>query len=956
MNEARLIVAIGDQDQFFDIPDGRPIFAGRTEECDIRLASPAVSRLHAVFINRNGEFGMKDMNSSNGTYLNGKRVTSATRLYDGDVIRIADFTLTFARREAVAPVPDRAGARNRHTAVFRNLDLDSAPAENRPPPAPEAPPLPAETPTDIVGKSRPAPASEPEGKPPGIAGETPPPAPPLPLAPPDPIPGLPQIADFTNDRADGENDASFQIEEAAAADSGDAALAAITKAAAEAGLTGEFVPETEEPPPDREEKTEGAAPAPAPAAAEPPAGDRAGTLPLDPDIRRAIEARLQLYAFLENMRRERAAILARNPNLPDPVKSELARQDREVDKPPAPDQADGMVEKRLAKRKDLLNRIAEAKKKGETPPAKPSRNMRNAEEMAIAQWRFCSQSGRRDLPAARQACLRLARDEPLARYFSEIGQDPAILLGGGIYYLALETLLEEAKNERQRLREKLARLPDPANPRKKRPRPEEEEEEETPTESREELLREEEAQAARAAWIGQEAAFMEKALIQEFWRLYGEFALAFIPRGEEMPPPVRAFLRHGAVGFKPWWMKGEVRDHLVRDCAQDVSPRLTIGRSITNVVYADEYLAAVANLECTPALDENLEINERNSPNWKADKALRKLINARSQSALMAELVGSLNERAEKLNAEGAEIDDKIAKLLPGAKNYKKIKNELGMQRQSLKVEATKLSNLSAKITNETLAGFEEVGKETEERFASGEIPRPSPEFLIRRECEAIHKIGRLLANLKERFMPLVLRDNFTVDTDAVNDRPAILAEIEEMERRDPAVFLENLVASKKKAARVDLRVSPIVVLIPSAGILAYSWNPRAKPENGRLALPTCFIRRRIRERQITYLLADFRWDTSKAAAGMDVMTSETIVAAFMTVRWDWRKKSKEGREKGLIYSEQNDRTNWRRVYEAYLQTAYDAGKKLFNRNYDFYERIIGKYFDLPEGVTLLRK
>ncbi len=243
-----------------------------------------------------------------------------------------------------------------------------------------------------------------------------------------------------------------------------------------------------------------------------------------------------------------------------------------------------------------------------------------------------------------------------------------------------------------------------------------------------------------------------------------------------------------------------------------------------------------------------------------------------------------------------------------------------------------------------------------EARFSSGELPRPTPEFLIERECGAVRKLGRLLANLKERFMPLVVRDSFHPGTDAVNDRAAIRTEIAEIEKRDPRVFLETLVESKKKANRVDVRISPVIVLVPSAGILAFSWNPRQKPEDGRLAIPTCFIRRRLRERQMTYLMADFRWDTSKAGAGMDVMASETIVAAFMGVRWDWRKRSKDGREKGLVYTDQNDRMNWRRVYEAYLSTAYDSGKKLFNRNYDFYERVIGKYFDLPDGVELLRK
>ena len=203
--------------------------------------------------------------------------------------------------------------------------------------------------------------------------------------------------------------------------------------------------------------------------------------------------------------------------------------------------------------------------------------------------------------------------------------------------------------------------------------------------------------------------------------------------------------------------------------------------------------------------------------------------------------------------------------------------------------------------------------------------------------------------------MPLAVRD-YKLNTDAMNDRLSVSAEASGLERRDPAVFLETLVPSKKKKDRVDLRVSPTLVIIPAAGLLCYSWNPRGGHENGRLAIPSCFIRQRLRERQFTYLFADFRWDTSKAAAGMDVMTSDTIVAAFMSVRWDWRKRSREAREKGLIFNDQNDRTNWRRVYEAYIQSALESGKKLYNRNYDFYERIVGKYFDLPEGVQLLKK
>ncbi|MDR2392511.1 MAG: FHA domain-containing protein [Planctomycetota bacterium] len=955
----------GDGPRSVEILESKPLFLGRFEACDIPLRSLEVSRRHAIIIGRDGEYGLMDMNSANGTFLNGKRISKPVRLYHGDVIQIGEFSLTFregaAEGEDMPPGGDATAIgedanvrRDRNTSVFRSGDGEhragpDAACEKKPateravkqsggaePVRAENRPLEGHTKWTESGapvpEEPPVPSSGPELEPPKMPE----------LGLPPSLPELPSFADLRDDGEEG-GDAAFLIDEAAE-EPVDVGISAIEKAAAEAGLIGEFVQETED------------VPAPAPAAEEPaPPEGKLGAVPVGMPMRQAIETRLQIYAFLDEMRRRRADILARNPSLPDSVKSELARQDRELDKMPTPSQADGMMEKRLAKQKDLMDRIAAARAQGETPPPKPSKAMRNAEQLAIAQWQFCSRSGREALPGAYSACFQIMRDEPLVPFLQEAGQDPLVLMGGGAYHLALETLLEETKADRQNNRAKLALLPDPAAPKKKK-RAEDEEDEELPTESRGELLQIGERLAARGAWLAQEIAFMEKTLIQEFWRVYPELALVFLPKIKDMPTPVRAFLRHGAVGFKSWWMKPEVREHVLRDCAEDIVYPFAMSRSVTNVLYAEEYLAAVAEEKCTPAMDENLEINERNSPNWKADKALRKLINARNQAGLMEELVTSLSGRIEKLNEEGSAIDEKISKLLPGMKNYKQLKNEFGMQRQSLKVEATKLSNLARKISEETLAGFKEAKRDTEERFASGELPRPTTEFLIRRECEAVHKIGRLLANLKERFMPLVIRDNFAVGTDGVNDRPSIMYEFADLERRDPSVFLETIVPSKKKASRVDLRVSPAIVLLPSAGVLAYSWGPRAKPEDGRLAIPTVFIRRRIRERQLAYLLSDFRWDTSKAAAGMDLMTSDTIVAAFMAVRWDWRKRSKEGREKGLIYNEQNDRTNWRRVYETYMLSADDAGKKLFNRNYDFYERVVAKYFDPPEGVAFLRK
>ncbi len=1014
---AELIVKTGNDTHSVAVRDGEPLFAGRTAECDLLLTAPGVSRRHAVFMARNGEFGVKDMDSSNGTYLNGQRITRPMRLRSGDVIRIADYYIEFKIPELAAAKIAEPEESARNTTVFVNKPPSNASRRRQssqlrplPPPPKAADGTTEKLDEEAAATSRPAagaeeakaadekaatgkiaPASKTEpALPQAMVSPEPMPAAPAPTPPPPPVrapsippsataarppiplrPERPKLAEISDEEVgDGRDDDAFLIEDDTTLedDTRGVGQAAIDKAAAEAGIVGEFAPDLEEEPGGGlNNVVDRLYSGPLPAGAMPAHEANPDAIPLDDGLRQAVETRLFLYSFLADMKQEREQFIARRPKMPDAVKSELARQDRELDRIPSPEQAEGMIEKRRAKQAAIMERIREARDKGEPPPPKPSRDMREAEEMAISQWTVCAQSGREALPAAYAEAFRLMQDEPLAADLGRAKVDPVPLLGGGAYYLALEVLAEETKNQRQHVRTRLAALPPPEE-RKAGGKPggmlgifgKSAEAEGAPASgpagSYEKLAEADAHLASRSAWISQELASLEKTLIQEFWRVYTEAALFFLPEHESMPPAVRAFLRHGAIGFKKWWMKPEVREHIVRDCAEDVFQHLRVGRANTGALYADEYLAAVMNLECTPALDENLEINERNSPNWKADKALRKLINARSQTTLMEELVGTLAERVNVLTSEAAVLDDKLAKLLTGIKNYKQVKNELSQNRQSYKVEITKLTNLQNKIRNETLAALKEAETETEERFASGELPRPGRDFLIRRECEALHKIGRLLANLKERFMPLVLREHFHVGTDAVNDRLAVLGEILEMERRDPGIFLENIVPSKKKANRVDIRISPVIVIIPSAGVLAYSWNPRARPEDGRLAVPTCFIRRRIRERQIAYLLADFRWDTSKAAAGMDIMTSETIVAAFMTVRWDWRKRSKEAREKGLIFNEQNDRTNWRRVYEAYVQTAFDSGKKLFNRNYDFYERIIGKYFDLPENVPLLRK
>lgn len=80
------------------------LLLGRGDDCDVVLKQPSISRYHARILAREGEFLLEDLGSTNGTFLNGTRVTVPARLQDGDVIHLYNIALQF---DAVAEaMPD----------------------------------------------------------------------------------------------------------------------------------------------------------------------------------------------------------------------------------------------------------------------------------------------------------------------------------------------------------------------------------------------------------------------------------------------------------------------------------------------------------------------------------------------------------------------------------------------------------------------------------------------------------------------------------------------------------------------------------------------------------------------------------------------------------------------------------------------------------------------------------
>jgi pSer/pThr/pTyr-binding forkhead associated (FHA) protein len=65
---------------------------GRGADCDLRLHASAISRHHCLLRVRGEEASVADLGSSNGTFVNGQRVRSQTRLHRGDELRLGSYT------------------------------------------------------------------------------------------------------------------------------------------------------------------------------------------------------------------------------------------------------------------------------------------------------------------------------------------------------------------------------------------------------------------------------------------------------------------------------------------------------------------------------------------------------------------------------------------------------------------------------------------------------------------------------------------------------------------------------------------------------------------------------------------------------------------------------------------------------------------------------------------------
>ncbi len=94
--------------QAFALQNGDNLI-GRDPDVHVFLDHPSVSRRHARLSITAGRVALEDLNSRNGTCVDGRGITSPTELHDGSIIGVGPITLTFVSLSGVASTRPMSG-------------------------------------------------------------------------------------------------------------------------------------------------------------------------------------------------------------------------------------------------------------------------------------------------------------------------------------------------------------------------------------------------------------------------------------------------------------------------------------------------------------------------------------------------------------------------------------------------------------------------------------------------------------------------------------------------------------------------------------------------------------------------------------------------------------------------------------------------------------------------------
>ena len=150
-----------------ELPPGESVI-GRSRACLVQIAETTVSRQHAIFVVEPGRVKLRDLGSSNGTFVNGQRVDGEMPLEDGDRVVVGEAELVLRMLAPLGPaeataklvIPPMLAKLETPAPTLFSAPMASSPAAQdfSPPPAPpRAPEMPGRG-----GTVAPSPAPRPE--------------------------------------------------------------------------------------------------------------------------------------------------------------------------------------------------------------------------------------------------------------------------------------------------------------------------------------------------------------------------------------------------------------------------------------------------------------------------------------------------------------------------------------------------------------------------------------------------------------------------------------------------------------------------------------------------------------------------------------------------------------------------------------------------------------------------
>ena len=106
--------------QHFDLPQGRTVVVGRGVDSDLTIYDPTISRRHAELTAGPDGVRVKDLDSSNGTHVNGRRLATA-QLAPGDSITFGTVSFHLELAPATPLSPPAAPAVPANEVIVRQL-------------------------------------------------------------------------------------------------------------------------------------------------------------------------------------------------------------------------------------------------------------------------------------------------------------------------------------------------------------------------------------------------------------------------------------------------------------------------------------------------------------------------------------------------------------------------------------------------------------------------------------------------------------------------------------------------------------------------------------------------------------------------------------------------------------------------------------------------------------------